>query len=276
MLLLQCDAAELERLGDPSRLENEVGLVVLHEGAGMNDTLQPAPKVNGLTTVLNTVVAPKEAFETIRVTPTWGWAFVIVEILVMIGTIMILPAVRHAFDAAWAAQVATSPQLSQMPADQVERAKSFASAFVSITPVITLIAVPITLLISTLIMLIFNALGRGSGSFQTLWAAATNIAVPASGLGSVVLGTIVAARGAANFSTPTSVQSSMPSLALLAPQAATRITAILAQFNPFTLWAAALVILAMLIIARVPKTQAWLTGITALLLPALFAAAFAH
>jgi hypothetical protein len=189
---------------------------------------------------------------------------------------MILPAVHHSFDAAWAAQAATNPQLSQMPADQLDRARSFASAFVSITPIVTLIAIPITLLISTLIMLIFNALGRGSGSFQMLWAAATNIAVPASGFGSVVLGIIVVARGSDSFSTATSVQSSMPSLAMLVPQTIPRITAILAQFNPFTLWAAGLVILAMLVIARVPKTQAWLAGIAALLLPALFAAAFAR
>ena len=45
-----------------------------------------APKANGLSTLLNVIAAPKEAFETLKVAPTWGWAMI-----VAIGAVSVVP-----------------------------------------------------------------------------------------------------------------------------------------------------------------------------------------
>ena len=202
--------------------------VGLEEGAAMSEVPEAPRHVgasasSGLATVLNVIISPKEAFASIRIAPTWGWAFVIAEILVLIGSIMILPAVQHAFDIGWAERVGMSPQLSQMSAAEQARAQSFARAFVNITPVFALLTIPISMLIQTIIMLIFNALGKGTGTFQTMWASVANISVVGAGLGSIVLGIIVVAHGAQNIDSPNSIQSLMPSLALLVPGAPLKI-----------------------------------------------------
>jgi len=237
---------------------------------------QKAPTSSGLATVLNTIIAPKEAFESIRTAPTWGWAFIIAELLVLIGSIIVLPAIQHAFDFSWAAHISTNPRLSQMSADQLARAKSFAEAIVNIAPVFALLSVPIIMFVYTIIMLLFNALGRGSASFEKLWAATANIFIPGAGLGSIVLGIIVLVRGAATLNAPNAIQSLMPSLAMLAPAAPVKLQAFLSKIDPFTIWTAVLIVLAMLITANVPKLHAWLTGLVILLFPALLAAAFAR
>ena len=59
------------------------------------DTVE-TPKANGLKTALDTIIAPKEAFETLRVAPTWGWAFALTLVLYAIGTYLLTPALVHA------------------------------------------------------------------------------------------------------------------------------------------------------------------------------------
>ncbi len=233
------------------------------------------PKANGLKTVLDTIVAPKDAFEALRTTPTFGWALSITIVLSALATYLMVPAIQHGLSAGWADMMAKNPQTASLTPAQTQMQLAIASKFVSFNWVFAVVIVPIYCLIEAVVMLIFNAIGRGSGSFVKYFAAACNIAVPVAGIGNVVLAAIVLMRGAESFSTPQSVQWAMPSLAFLAPAGNIKLTALLATVTPFTIWAFALSIAAMLIIGRIPKLQAWLAGIVLFLVPAIFAVAFA-
>jgi hypothetical protein len=136
------------------------------------------------------------------------------------------------------------------------------------TPLFVLFGV----LLGSVIMVIFNALGRGDGSFGKYWAAQCNIALTNT-VGAIILLAIVIARGVDSFTTAASVQEALPNLGMLVPGAG-KLHAFLATFTPFTLWAAALVIVALIIIGRVPRMQASLGGFLALLLPGAIAIAF--
>jgi hypothetical protein len=234
----------------------------------MQNEPEVAPRANGLATLLNIIASPKEAFETLRVAPTWGWAFIVAAVLGVIGSILMLPAARNAFDAQWAVQLATNPDMAQMSPDKAAQMKSISAIFVSASPAFVVIAIPIFTLIETAIMLIFNAVSHGVGTFKTLWASAMNIAVIAM-LGSLVTGVIVVVRGADSFQSQIAVQGAMPSLAMLAPHAG-KLTNFLGAFTPFSIWSTILTVIAMLTVARVSKVPAWLTGGVIILIPALF------
>ncbi|HEU5480738.1 MAG TPA: hypothetical protein VFU90_12920, partial [Candidatus Tumulicola sp.] len=55
-----------------------------------------AAKTGGLSTVVDTIAAPADAFERLRTMPTWGWALIVAIVLMVIGTVLQLPAQHHA------------------------------------------------------------------------------------------------------------------------------------------------------------------------------------
>ena len=232
-----------------------------------------AQKPNGLKTALDTIIAPKAAFEAIRTAPAWAWAFLISILISMICSYLLTPAAVHALAADWPNQIAKSPQLAGMSADQQQRALMLGEKFASYFFLLFLLLIPLGNVISATVMTIFNALGRGDGTFGKYWAASCNIGVVSWGLYSIVLAVIVLARGADSFTTSTSVTQAIPSLAMVAPGANVKLATALYYFNPLTLWGIGLVIAAMLIVGRVPKVQAWLAGITMFVLPLLLGVA---
>lgn len=234
-----------------------------------------APKANGLKTALDIVIAPKEALESIRVAPTWGWAFIVSVVLAVGAYMVMVPAVEHTIPLDMAKQAATNPQLAALSPEQLQRQSKLIAGFAPFFAVITPVAILFFALLQAVIMLIFNAVGRGSGSFKTLWAASINIGV-IYGLSQVVAAIVVLLRGADSFSTAGEIQRTVPSLALLAPGGASvKLLSFLATVNPFTIWAAVLVGLSMIVVARVPKLQAWLAGVLGWIIPSLIAVAFA-
>ncbi len=229
------------------------------------------PKANGLKTAIDIVIAPKEAFESLRVSPTWGWAFIITFVLAIVAYFVMMPASLHGI----AGDFAKNPQVAQLSADQQQKMMDITKTWYPVGAVILPIVVLFFSLIETLIMLVFNALGRGSGTFKTLWASSVNIGV-IYGLSQIVGMVVVLLRGADSFASAGDVQRAIPSLALLAPAGAgIKLVAFLAAINPFTLWSIVLVMMTMTIVARVPKFQAWLTGILCRVLPTLIAVVFA-
>ena len=80
-----------------------------------------SPKPNGLKVALDTIVAPKEAFESIRIAPTWGWALLIAIVLGRCPPISSRPAADARVPANLAKQVATNPQLSSAVPEQQQR-----------------------------------------------------------------------------------------------------------------------------------------------------------
>ena len=241
----------------------------------LSDTAQPV-KANAFKTIVDTIVAPKEAFEAIRVAPTWGWALAITILLAAISSFLIVPALQHAMTVSYPAMIANNPQLAGLTPAQQQMQLGFIEKTLNFSWIFVVVGVAFLTLVSAAIMTLFNALGSGEGSFGKYWAAAANISVPAAGLAAILTLVIVMARGADSFSSMQSIQGAMPSLALLAPGAGTKLTAFLAGFSPFTIWAAALNIVAMLTIGRVPRLQAWLAGIVILVIAPLFALAVTH
>ncbi len=232
-----------------------------------------APRADGLKTVWDTIIAPREAFESLRAVPTWGWALAITILLSALGSYLLTPALQHAY--ANSAPQMMGPQFQQMTPEQQQASIAVGQKFITFGYLASFIAVPVICFIEALIMLLFNALGRGEGSLAKYFAASCNIAVPAVGLGSVINAVIVMARGAQTFQAMRDVQGAVPSLAMLAPGAGLKLSTFLATFTPFTIWGTALSIVAMLVIGRVPKLQAWLAGIVLFLIPSLLAVAFA-
>jgi hypothetical protein len=232
------------------------------------------PKANGLKTAIDIVIAPKEAFESIRVAPTWGWAYLIAIVLVAIGSFLTLPAVEHAIPGDIIKSAATNPQLAQMTPDQLQQVGQKYASFAPFFAISGPFAIMIFALLIAVIMLAFNAIGKGSGGFKTLFASSINIGI-IYGLGQVVGGVVVLLRGADSFASVSEVQQAIPSLALLAQGSDVKLHAFLSTLNPFAIWSVVLTALAMTVVARVPRTIAWATAIVVFLLSSGTAVVFA-
>jgi hypothetical protein len=235
------------------------------------DTTQSTP-ANGLQTLADVILAPKSAFERLRVRPTWGWAFVIAIVLGTLGAYLVMPAIVHATQTTWPAMMAQNPRTAALSAADQQRALQITLAFMRFGWIAYVVFIPLAILIYAVIMLIFRAIGGGSAPFSSLWAASCNIAVISAGIASIVLGIIVRVRGADTFNSQAAVSSAVPSLALLAPGAGVKLFAFLSGMNVFSIWAAVLIYMAMRITARVSAVPAVLTALIGLCVPALLAA----
>lgn len=238
--------------------------------------MSPSEPRSGLANVVDIIIAPNAAFERIRQVPVWGWAFLVAALLGVVGTLLVGPAVLHAMQTSLPAQFAANDTIAKLPPDQQQKQiammmsvsmgiAKFSWAF--IPPAILLIG-----LVQALIMLIANAATRGDGTFKKFYALSITVSVVGTGLGSIVLGAIVALRGANSFETTSAVQSALPSLALLMPGAKGALAGFLGALNVFVLWATALLALGMQRVGRIPGGVAWATAILMLLLTACFAA----
>lgn len=233
-------------------------------------------KTSGLTTALDTIIAPKEAFERLRTAPTWGWALLLVIACYAIASYLMTPALIHGTQADWPRQVAADPRLAQLTPDQQRQGLEIGLKFVQFSWLFAPIVVLFVIVIQAVFMLIFKAVGRGDGSFRTLWSAATNIQLPALGINALVTAAIVLLRGADTFNSTAEIQTAMPSLGLLVDPSSVKLHAFLSAFNPFTLWGCGLTILAMIVAARVGRVWAWATGIASLLVSAALVAMLAR
>ncbi|HEY9085304.1 MAG TPA: YIP1 family protein [Candidatus Tyrphobacter sp.] len=231
---------------------------------------------SGFQNVIDVILSPKSAFERLRTAPTWGWAFIISIVLGAVGSYVIMPAVAHAIAASWPAMVAADPRLAAMTPEQQQSGLQVTLTVLRFAWLAAFITVPLGVLLATVVMLIFKAIGRGSASFASLWAASANIAVPTIGLSYVVLAIVVLLRGVQSFNSSISVSEALPSLALLAPSAGVKLATFLATINVFQVWGAVLIYLAMRTTAKVGAVPAALAAIILPLVGALLAAAGAR
>jgi hypothetical protein len=228
----------------------------------MTSDVTETRKAQGLQTVFDTLVAPKEAFETLRATPTWGWACIISIVLMIAGYFLQQPATQHAAFGSMQHAMATSPLYATMTDEQKQRAldrivhpPAYRSAIGIIGVVVALF---VATLLNALILLVANALGRGTATFDRLFAGSMNIAVPTLGIASVVLGIICRVLGADHFSTILDLARAMPGLALFTPGATGKLAAFLANIQVFTVWGFGLNTAMMRRTAQVHNALAWL------------------
>ena len=147
------------------------------------------PKANGLKTAIDIVISPKEAFESLRVSPTWGWAFLITCVLAIAAYFVMMPASIHGI----------AGDFAQEPPDAANDARAMQKAL-DVTKTFFPSAWPFyrsscSSSACRLIMLVFNAMGRGSGTFKTLWASSVNIGI-IYGISQIVGMAVVLLRGA--------------------------------------------------------------------------------
>jgi hypothetical protein len=229
-------------------------------------------KANGLSTLLDTIVSPKEAFETLAVSPTWGWALIVSLALPVVAYFFMVPAIQHGMLGDLAKQAATNPQIAQMTPERRAKFASFVPFFVVFTP----IAIFFFVFLQTIVMAIFNAAGKGEANFGKLWAAAMNICI-LYGIGQVVAAIVVVLRGADSFNAASEVQRAVPSLAMLAPPPTdVHVLAFLATINPIVIWSVVLVSMAMRYTAKVAAGPAWSAAIVSYVFPTLFAVGLAR
>lgn len=235
------------------------------------DSTQSTP-ANGLQTLADVILAPKAAFERLRVQPTWGWAFIAAIVIGTIGAYLIMPAIVHATQAMWPAMMAQNPRTAALSAADQQRALQITLSFMRFSWIAYIFLIPFAILVYSVVMLIFRAIGGGSASFASLWAVSCNIAVLSAGIASLVLGIIVHVRGADTFNSQIAVSSAIPSLSLLAPGVGIKLFTFLSGMNVFSIWAAVLIYMAMRITARVSAVPAVLTAVIGLCVPALLGA----
>ncbi len=229
-----------------------------------------------LQTVIDTIVAPNAAFERVRTASTWGWALLIAIVVTSAAQYVIAPTAVHAFEGSWPAMVAANPQMAQLTPEQQQHALGMITAFMPYAWLVTIIWVPISVLATTVVLLIFNAIGRGSGTFESLWSAVANIYVPWAAIGGIVLAIIVHMKGESAFNSVQSVQFATPSLAWIVPTANVKVAAFLGSLSVFQIWAAILVYLAMRVTARVSVAPATFAALVVPLAAAIVAAASAR
>jgi hypothetical protein len=231
-----------------------------------------APNRSGLQVALDVIIAPKAAFESLRVVPTWGWALIISVVLGMIGTYLESPAAVHAMLTEAPAKAA-----QMFPGASAEKREAIVAQQIAMGQTITkftflfvAVVLPIISLIQALVMLLVNAIGRGNGTFKKLFALSINVSI-IYGLSTILLGIIVIIRGGDTFSSTADIYAGLPSLALLAPGAGKGLTAFLGQLNVFTIWSTVLLVMGMGIVARIPRGLAIGAGTFMLLCGAGFA-----
>lgn len=240
----------------------------------MTASAPAAEKSGGLSTVISTIAAPNEAFETLRAAPTWGWACIIALVLMLAGSYLQGPATRHAAVATMQRAVTTSSLFANMkPADKqaaIERSGK-PSVFTYVTLVFVLF---FAVFFNTIFMLIGNAIGRGQADFKRLWSGSMNIAVPTLGIGALVLGIILAARGPDGFTSNAQIYGAMPGLGMLAPQNSPVLAGFLSAITIFSVWGVYLNATMLRVTAKTGSGVAWTMAIVVLLLGALTTAAF--
>jgi len=230
----------------------------------------PPERQNGFTTALNVIIAPHEAFKTLRIAPTWGWAFLIAGVLGLVGAVMNLPASTHGTAASIAHQMATNPQYAQMSEVQRQQLQSYSLAAVRFGWLFVPIFLLLSVLFQTVIMLASSAIGGGSGTFKILWACAMNIAIPGFGLYYLATGIIALVRGPATYNSSLDSFLTIPSLGWLLPHGSPATVAFFSTINPFSIWTLYLTAGAMLIVARTSKINAYLVASLIWLIAAAF------
>jgi hypothetical protein len=231
--------------------------------------VESSSRGNGLMTAWDTIVAPKAAFESIRVAPTWVFALATAMVVSGTSEYLITPALLHGFAGTFTHTLATDPHLATLTPEQQQQMLASGEKMLGRSWIYGLAGVPLSSLLAAVTLLIFDKIGSGVGTFAKYWAAACNIAVPFA-IGSAVKAIIVLLRGADSFATAQDMQRVIPSLALLAPGTSAKLAILLSAITPFALWGFGLNVLTLRVIGNARPIAAWIAAIVLLLLPAVF------
>ena len=243
------------------------------------DVSQPVRRT-ALSTLVAIVITPGEAFEEIRHRPTWGWALAITIVLAAAGSLLGTPAAKHMIETSFAAQFANDPRFAGLSPDEararVAQLVATAVAFANFVWLLSIVYVPGVTAIEAGVLFGVRAFARSEATFAQLFSLAAHVQFIALGIGSVVLGTVVALRPIESYRTQSDFLGSLPSFAWLTPGAPPKITAFLAALGPFQVWATIVLALGLVAVARLRPPLAWSAAIVLLLFGAVWSAVFAR
>jgi hypothetical protein len=220
-----------------------------------------------LQVLINIIVAPQQAFIALRERPRWFVAFVVFSLLAVLGAVVSINATIHAIGIWYPAQVAADPRTASLPPDQIKSMTNIAVGVSRYTWVFAPVAILAFTALTGLILLGGSALFKGDAGFTRTFALAMNSGIIV-GIGQLVQGLIVLARGPDSFASPLDLAAALPSLAWIAPGAPVKVSTLLAQFQPFAIWSYVVTSLGMVTVARVSRTAGfvaaavpWVVGI---------------
>src|SRR5580704_2663345 len=229
-----------------------------------------AERANGVATYFGVLFSPSEAFETLARVPMWGWACVLGLVIVIVASIVGLPATIHI------AQVAQQAQIAQAPADQQQTIRDAIAKTQSFLPVFIIVGALIfpwvSWVVTALIVMVGAAIGRGLVSFGNAWVLSVNMfVIPA--FGALIANTILRLQGPENISKASDAYA-LPSLAMVVHGDA-KTAALLYAFNVVNLWNYVVFALGLQRMMKMSVAAAWTTTVVFAVLLALIAMAFA-
>jgi hypothetical protein len=215
------------------------------------------PTRSGLSVVRDVILAPRSAFEALSARTHWGWAYVFVCVLGVAGAILQIPAGEHVAVAAIAQNPTHDPKIAALTPAETQQVIKYAKLtqdwFWVVYPVFALLGI----FVATLVLLVGNAIARGSATFGRLFGLAANVAIVNFGVSYFLVGLLTTLRGPDSFYTQHDVLNVIPSLAWLVPGGPPKLAAFLALFNPFEIWSFVLIGLGLGIIAKLQPVPAY-------------------
>ena len=231
-----------------------------------------APKRNGLVVLWDVLVAPSAAFAEFRNVPHWGWAFLLTCVLGTIGGYLQVPAGEHIANYT----IAHDARFASFTPEQLASAKRVSLLIQHFSWIFYAIQALVAVTLSALILLVANAIGRGSANFAKLFALSVNVGFLNFGIGFLLHGIIASTRGPESFSTTVDLLGVIPSLGWLVPGAAPKLVAFLTSINIFQVWSTVLIALGLRSVAGLSPVIAWTTPIVVVLLGGLLVTATVH
>jgi hypothetical protein len=230
----------------------------------------PAERANGLATYFGILFSPSEAFETLSRAPMWGWACLLGLIIVIIGSIVGLPATIHI------AQVAQQAQIAQTPADQQQTMRDAIGKTQNLLPIFIIVGAVIfpwvSWVITALVIMAGTAIGRGAVNFGNAWVLSVNTFI-ITALGALIGNVILRLQGPENISKASDAYA-IPSLAMLV-HGDPKTAAVLYAFNVINIWYYFILALGIQRLMKMSAAAAWTTTIVFAVILALIAMAFA-
>jgi hypothetical protein len=235
---------------------------------------------SAFSTLAATLIAPEEAFAAIRERPQWGWAIAVTIVLAAAGSWLGTPALRHMIATSYMAQLASDPRIASLPperaAAEMQKLVGAAVGFANFTWLFSIVVVPIVILVEAAILFSVGSVVGSTAGFAQLFSLAAHVQFIAMGIGSIVLGAVVALHSPDAYRTQSDFISSIPTAAWLVPNAPARLTTFLSTISPFSIWATVILALGLTAVSAFRRGTAWITASALLFAGASWAAAFAR
>jgi hypothetical protein len=220
-----------------------------------------APQTRGgFSVIWDIIVAPQAAFAAIRERPRWLIAYVLTCVLGMIGAFLQIPAGEHVAAAAIAHQAAHDPNMAGMSPEKLRQTTDLVVGIQRwvwvFYPVITIIGITV----AALIMLVGNAIVKGTATFGKLFALSANVSIVYYGIAYLIIGFLSTLHGAADFNAAGDLIKLLPSLAWVAPNAGPKLTVLLGAINPFQIWSLVLLALGLKSVAGIKTVPAYVVA----------------